>query len=191
MMPLLNFRLRSDMKHFSIVVAMDEKRGIGKAGGLPWRLSRDMQRFKDVTITVRAAGTVNAVIMGRKTWESLPVRYRPLPGRLNVVLSSDKQYPLPSGSLLAGSLDEALRVLWSRADVAEVFVIGGGILFDLAIAHPACQCLFVTHIQSDKGCDVFFPKIPPQFQCVSKSENLEELGETFCFCDYKAAFQSI
>ncbi|MDE2222506.1 MAG: dihydrofolate reductase, partial [Candidatus Omnitrophica bacterium] len=73
------------MKNFSIVVAFDSTYGIGKDGRLPWRLAADLKRFKEITMEDGAARP-NAVIMGRKTWESIPDRFRPLPGRVNVIL---------------------------------------------------------------------------------------------------------
>ena len=79
---------------FQIVVAMTQSRGIGSKGGMPWHLPTDMQYFKQLTSTTKAAGSKfedadsqNAVIMGRNTWESIPPKFRPLRGRINVVIS--------------------------------------------------------------------------------------------------------
>ncbi|MBF0595010.1 MAG: dihydrofolate reductase [Candidatus Omnitrophica bacterium] len=170
---------------FSIVVAIDEKRGIGKSGGLPWRLSRDMQRFKDITLPCTKPGSRNVVVMGRKTWESLPAKFRPLPGRLNIVISSRSNMILPDGVLCASSLRLALEIVQKIQDVADVFVIGGGMLFAEAIKLDACQGLYVTHIDGDFLCDVFFPQISENFKIVNKSDLLEEQGLRFYFCDYK------
>jgi dihydrofolate reductase len=74
-------------RRFSIVVAAAANSGIGRAGQLPWRLPGDLAFFKRVTSQVTGAGR-NAVIMGRKTWDSIPSKFRPLPGRLNIVISS-------------------------------------------------------------------------------------------------------
>ena len=92
----------------SVVVAATRKGGIGKDGGLPWRIPADMAFFKQVTLAA-AEGRRNAVVMGRKTWESIPAKFRPLPGRLNVVLSravSDPSSvsPYPEEVLVASSL---------------------------------------------------------------------------------------
>lgn len=173
------------MKLFSIVVAVDEKMGIGKGNVLPWRLSKDMQRFKDVTIPA-PEGKVNAVVMGRKTWESLPVKFRPLPGRLNIVLSRHQGMVLPSGVLQAGSFDHALRFVDGREDVDGVFVIGGGEVFSEALAHPRCRGIYLTRVSGVFSCDVFFPAINSDFQMVSSSELLNEGGLSFRFCDLLA-----
>lgn len=157
------------MKSFSVIAAVDEKMGIGKGGVLPWRLSRDMQRFKEVTLVSSRPGKQNAVIMGRKTWDSLPQKFRPLPGRLNVVLTSRKDISLPDGVIGALSLNEALAALSARSDVADIFVIGGGMLYAQAVESGYCRALFLTHIASDFSCDVFFPRIPSHFMAGEKS----------------------
>jgi dihydrofolate reductase/thymidylate synthase len=72
---------------FQLVVAAARNMGIGKDGGMPWNLPGDMAYFKDLTSRTRDAAKENAVIMGRRTWESIPARFRPLKGRINVVLS--------------------------------------------------------------------------------------------------------
>ena len=172
------------MKEFAVVVAADVNSGIGRAGALPWRLSRDMQHFKEVTLQVAAKGRTNAVIMGRKTWESLPVKFRPLPGRVNVVLTSQTDFPLPEGVVRAASLDAALFILSARADIADIFVIGGGALFAEAFRHPLCVKVYLTHILSTFDCDVFIPPVPKEFILSSKSENVEERGVGFFFADY-------
>ncbi len=172
------------MKKFAVIVAVDEKMGIGRLNALPWRLSGDMQRFKDVTIPC-SAGKQNAVVMGRKTWESLPLKYRPLPGRLNVVLSSKPVADLSAGVLQAGSFDAALTLLDGRDDVADVFIIGGGVVFEQAMRHKGCNRLYLTQIMGDFFCDVFFPSIPPDFHLVRSSESLKENGVVFRFSDFE------
>src|SRR3990172_2849902 len=128
---------------FSIIAAADKKMGIGIGNKLPWKLAGDLKYFSETT-TKASPGKMNAVIMGRKTWESLPEKHRPLAGRLNVVLSRN-ELPLPDGVLRASSLDDAFEKLSApprhegglrRADVDEVFVIGGASLDEQAIHHP-------------------------------------------------------
>ena len=119
------------------IVAATAQMGIGRDGTLPWRLKGDMAYFKRVT-TEAPAAQQNAVVMGRKTWLSIPKKFRPLPGRANVVLSRNpdarEQLDLPEDVACYASLDTALTQMKSREDVAKVFVIGGGELYKAASA---------------------------------------------------------
>ncbi len=157
---------------FAIIAAMDESRGIGKNNDLPWHLSADLKHFASVT----KGGTV---IMGRKTWDSLPEAYRPLKERLNIVVSrSDLE--LPEGVKLAHSLDEALALAEGKT-----FVIGGATLYAEAIQHPDCRQLILTEVEDEVDCDAFFPEIPADFRMKEMSEEMEEKGFTFRFVTYK------
>src|ERR1700733_8764651 len=168
------------MRPFSIIVAFDSQYGIGKAGQLPWHLPADLKHFKEITSTVTNSAKKNAVIMGRKTWDSLPPKFRPLPGRVNMVLSKEGKLNLPSGVLSSSSLENALTQL-SSPDIESVFVIGGAQIYAHAMEHPLCQKLYVTHVQGEYGCDAFFPPISRQFIPISASENLKEEGISFQF----------
>jgi dihydrofolate reductase len=163
---------------FSIIVAMDEKGGIGKDGDLPWKLSADMKYFRETTT---GKGS-NAVIMGRKTWDSIPEKYRPLPGRKNIVLSRQADFSLPEGTGLAHSLDEALGL---AADSDEVFVIGGGSLYQEALKHGDCNAIFLTAVHATFDCDTFFLPDESQWNLRSESPVQEENGLRFCFCVYR------
>ncbi len=162
------------MKKFSIIVAVDAAMGVGKDGGLPWHFSEDMKYFKAVTTSEYAAGEQNIVIMGRKTWESLPEKYRPLPGRINVVISSNKDYPLPQGVLSFISLEASLA--YAETKKGKVFMIGGAKIFAQTIDHAQCNELFLTKIDKDFSCDVFFPTIPPSFERKEPLALKEEKG---------------
>ena len=109
---------------------------IGRGGDIPWRLPEDLARFKDVTLG-------HTVVMGRRTWESLPPRVRPLPGRRNVVLSRRKDFTA-EGAEVVGSLEAALA---GRETEPEVWVIGGEQIYLLALPH-ASRCE-VTEIDID------------------------------------------
>ena len=139
---------------FSIIAAVDKKLGIGLKNALPWRLKGDMDHFKQITVNT-ASDKQNAVIMGSNTWASLPEKFRPLPERLNVVLSW-QPLDLPAGVLFGSSLDNALEQLSNRADINEVFVIGGARVYAEAINHPACVKIYLTEIDSVFECDTFF-----------------------------------
>jgi dihydrofolate reductase len=123
---------------------------IGKDGDLPWRLKSDLQLFKQVTL-------FKPVIMGRKTWDSLP--RKPLPGRLNVVLSRDGSFE-PQGAVSCESLNEALQIAREQASedgAEEVCVIGGAAVF--AEALPKAKRLYLTEVDAEVEGDIFMPAI--------------------------------
>ena len=133
--------------HLALIAAVARNGAIGKDNQLLWHIPQDLAFFKRHTQGC-------AVVMGRKTWDSLPPRFRPLPGRRNIVVTRDAQWQAP-GAEVAHSLDEALaRVL----DEARVFVIGGGQLY--AEALPRADELVLTEVHQDAEGDVFFPAWP-------------------------------
>jgi dihydrofolate reductase len=175
-------------KGFSIIAAVDEKLGIGKANALPWRLSGDMQHFKEITIAP-ADSLQNVVIMGRRTWESLPDKFKPLPGRSNVVLTRNKSMVLPAGVLKFDSLQTALGEFIHRQPKDEsfngdIFVIGGAGVYAEAIENPFCRKLYITHVQQTFDCDAFFPEFHTRFKLINKSSILTENGIKYCFAEY-------
>ena len=118
---------------------------IGRDGDLPWRLKTDMLRFKALTLG-------KPVIMGRKTWDSLP--NPPLPKRLNIVLSRDGSFE-PKGAVVCESLDEALQIGREQAEedgVDEVCLIGGAAVFHAAL--PKGRRIYLTEVDSDRPGDV-------------------------------------
>ena len=121
---------------------------IGKAGKLPWRLKSDLALFKQVTM-------FKPVIMGRKTWDSLP--FKPLPGRLNVVLSKDGSFE-PNGAVVCESFGEALEIAREQAaedGAEEVCVIGGAALYALAL--PRAHRIYLTEVDAEPEGDVTMP----------------------------------
>lgn len=173
------------MTAFEIVVAADEQGGIGRAGGLPWRLPGDLAFFRQ--LTTGPGGGRNAVVMGRRTWESLPPRFRPLSERLNLVLTRQARYPLPAGVWSAPSLEEALKRLGGRPAAGRVFVAGGGQVYRQALALPGCARIHLTRIRGDFGCDTFFPGPGAAFILMHSSEEREENGVRYRFETYEPA----
>lgn len=140
-----------------VVAATAIGRGIGVNGFLPWKLEKDIQYFKQLTCG-------NVVIMGRKTWESIPEKFRPLPGRLNVVLTRSQEGTYPRDVIVANSLDDALERL-SQIKIGEIFVMGGALIYKEALARKECTSIFMTQIYSEFICDTFFPEME-SFRCV-------------------------
>ncbi|WP_347754057.1 dihydrofolate reductase [Agrococcus sp. ProA11] len=122
---------------------------IGEAGDMPWRLPEDMARFKAIT-------SGHPVVMGRRTWESFPERFRPLPGRDNIVITSNPDFVAP-GARVVGSLEEALAAARALLDDPddEIWVIGGGRVYRDAL--PAADRLEITDIDLDASGDTIAP----------------------------------
>ncbi|MDP4007862.1 MAG: dihydrofolate reductase [Candidatus Peregrinibacteria bacterium] len=171
---------------FSMIVACDKHRGIGRDNDLPWHLPTDMKYFRDTTRSPKGENIgQNAVIMGRRTYESLPIDKRPLPKRLNIILSRNPDYQADEGVLIADSLDTALTMIESY-DIHEVFVIGGGHVYADAINHPSCDKLYITEIDNTFECDTFFPEFSKDvFKEMSRSDAIEENGSKYEFAVYQ------
>ncbi len=171
-------------ERFDIVVACDLKGGIGKNNAIPWRLPGDLKHFKNLTSSSTQAGLYNAVIMGRKTWESIPAQFRPLPDRYNVILTRNAAYQAPQGVFVRNSLDDALAWL-EQGPVDQVFIIGGSEIYNQAIQHERVGLLYLTEVRQQFDCDTFFPDYKGFFQLVSSSEIQSENGIDYCFKVYK------
>lgn len=139
---------------FDIVVAADLDWGIGKDNGLPWpKLRADLRHFKKTTSTA-SPGKRNAIVMGRKTWESKEVGSTALPNRLNVVVSRSA-YEVPAGVVAVRTLDEAFAI----ADVETIFLVGGaGVLLE-AVERPDLRHVYLTRVESRYDCDVKMPNL--------------------------------
>jgi len=139
--------------NFSIIVAIDKNNGIGKDGQLPWSCSEDLKHFKRVTLD-------SFVIMGRKTWESIPNKVKPLPRRINIVLSKTIDYHCACGVKVLSSLESALgyckRSNEENGQDKNIFIMGGGQLYKEALDHPDCRKIYQSRINGDYNCDTFF-----------------------------------
>lgn len=155
---------------FDIVVAVDKQRGIGKNGTLPWRLPGDLAHFKKLTSTTSRPETKNAVLMGRKTWESIPEKMRPLKNRVNVVISRRNDLRLPAGVQQANCLEDALVLCGNLDGIETCFVIGGAQIYELAMGQPSLSKLYVTEIDAVYDCDTFFPDYRTGFNELAVSE---------------------
>lgn len=137
-----------------VVAACQSNQGIGINGTLPWRIPGDLAFFKK--ITTESLNKPNAVIMGRKTWESIPLKFRPLPRRVNIVLSSTVE-SMPPTVHLVRSFDDAMNLVTSL-DLENVFVIGGATVYKMALQSSFCYRIYLTQVLKDFDCDVFLPQ---------------------------------
>ncbi|OLT47414.1 dihydrofolate reductase [Gordonia sp. CNJ-863] len=145
---------------------------IGRDNTIPWRVPEDMARFKEKTLG-------NPVVMGRKTWDSLPPKFRPLPGRTNIVVTRNPDWSA-DGAVVARSVEEALDL----ADGDTVGVIGGGEIYRAAMQFATELCL--TEIDVDvPGADAFAPEIGPGWTVADKGEwQTSTTGTPYRFIDY-------
>jgi dihydrofolate reductase len=167
------------VSRFDVVVAADRAWGIGKNNAMPWpRLRGDLQHFKRVTSTA-SEGRINAVIMGRKTWDSL--NGKPLAGRRNLVVSRGTPI-VPEGVVVARSLAEALD---AAADAETTFVIGGAEIYRIALDHPGLRWIYLTRVEATYEVDAQLPDLDDRSLAVDASwtgaEAREEAGVRYRF----------
>ncbi|KAK7792145.1 hypothetical protein R5R35_000413 [Gryllus longicercus] len=155
-----------------LIVAVSENMGIGSKGQLPWRLKKELKYFSRITQLTSDPTKRNAVVMGRRTWESIPAANRPLVNRCNLVLSS-QSLVLPEGVTLHHSLEEALQSLGD--DIETAWIIGGSSLYQAALEKGLCDQLYVTRILRSYDCDVFLPEMGPGYVLARDPAVPEEL----------------
>jgi dihydrofolate reductase len=133
----------------ALIVAMDQERGIGKNNDLMWHLAADMQFFKQTT-----SGQI--VVMGRKNYDSIPERFRPLPNRENVVITRNIDFK--ADNCLVFHNIEAVFSHYHDEDERTIFIIGGGEIYKLALETGLVQEMYITHVDASYNADTFFPE---------------------------------
>ncbi len=144
---------------------------IGRDNAIPWRIPEDMAHFRRQTQGC-------PVIMGRRTWDSLPAKFKPLPGRLNIVITRQTDWSAP-GALRAGSLPEALALCPPQA---TAWVIGGAQIYTQAM--PLATEAVVTEIHADFAGDAFAPQFGPAWRETSRESHTSADGLPFSFVTY-------
>jgi dihydrofolate reductase len=144
---------------------------IGRDGRLPWHLPEDLAHFKRTTLGC-------PVIMGRKTWDSLPVKFRPLPGRTNIVITRDPSWQV-EGTLRVPSIEQALALCASESDV---WVIGGAQIYAQTL--PMAHSVVVTEIDRDFDGDAYAPELGPEWKETAREAHVAASGLPFAFVTY-------
>jgi len=143
----------------SLIVAVAENGVIGKDNDLIWHLPKDMHFFKKTTLG-------HHVIMGRKNFESIPHKYRPLPDRTNVVITRQSGYKA-EGSIVVNSVESALQIAKQNGD-KEPFIIGGGQIYKLALEANLIDKIYLTKINQTFDGDTFFPKLGNEWKEIER-----------------------
>ena len=147
---------------------------IGKDNAMPWHLPEDLAHLKQTTL-----GT--PVIMGRKTWDSLPPRFRPLPGRRNIVITRQPDWSA-TGAERAGTVEQAIALC---GDVPAAWVIGGAEIYRLAM--PLADIAVVTEIDADFEGDTFAPELGPQWREAARERHVSKTGLGYSFVTFTKA----
>ena len=168
---------------FNIIVAMDKNRGIGLNNQLPWSFKEDITYFKNLT---KGAGN-NAIIMGKNTYHSIN---KELPYRDNIILSSTLT-KIPENMFLCKSIEELFFLLLCQSDAKidnsvldieskdtnydDIWIIGGSSIYKQFLDMPEyIDKIFITYIDNDYNCDVFFPELPDYYKLVNSSKSYEK-----------------
>ncbi len=158
------------MSEITLVVAAAENGVIGKDGAIPWRIPEDLQRFKALTMG-------SPIVMGRKTWDSLP--RKPLPGRTNIVVTRAADWAA-EGAVTAHSLEDAIAKAKEKSSEAEeIFVIGGAQIY--AAALPLASCIELTEVHAAFDGDAVLPELQGEWEEVFREGHQTEDGLSYSF----------
>lgn len=154
-----------------LIFARAANGAIGKDGVMPWHLPEDLAHFKRTTLGC-------PVIMGRKTWESIPARFRPLPGRANIVVTRQHDWQA-EGARAAHSLPDAMALC---GDVKDAWIIGGAEIYAQAL--PLASTAVVTEIEAIFEGDAFAPQFGPEWKETQRERHVSSTGLNFSFVNY-------
>ena len=157
----------------NLIYARADNGIIGKDGVMPWHLPEDLAHFKELT-------QGRPVIMGRKTWDSLPERFRPLPDRINIVVTRQEVWQ-QEGAKPATSLEDALQIAGQSADT--VWVMGGAQIYAQAL--PLAHRVEVTEIHREFEGDVYAPPLGPEWKEIARSNQVAANGLSFSFVTFE------
>ena len=145
----------------SLIVAVSENGVIGKDNDLIWHLPKDMKFFKETTMD-------HHVIMGRKNFESIPHKYRPLPNRTNIVVTRQSDYKA-DGCVVVNSVEESLEIAKQNGD-SEPFIIGGGQIYKIALEQNLVDRIYLTRIHYSFDGDTFFPELNSDWKEINRED---------------------
>ena len=163
--------------------------GIGQQGNLPWRLKTEMAHFTKMT-KLASENRKNAVLMGRKTWESIPSKFRPLPQRFNAVITSNLEYKVEeSDAKVFHSIEDGLEFCRNQ-DFETCWIIGGSEIYNFVLKKNLWDRIYLTKIGQEFACDRFFPESEENWTEIFDPDNVstkqnEEKGINFTYHIYE------
>ncbi len=176
---------------FKVIVAYDWNRGIGKDNKLPWYIREDIEYFKKLSTETNNKNKKNVVIMGRKTYESIPQKFRPLSDRINIVLSKTmEQSENIENLVILDSIDKVLKYIHKNKKIIESsYVIGGQSIYEQFFSMNLVSDIYATEIKYRYECDAFFPKVNgykkvDDIQHLYSTDHKIEYNVGFDFCHY-------
>lgn len=172
----MNMAMTRPLAEIALIYARAANGVIGKDGVMPWHLPQDLAHFKQLTEGY-------PVVMGRKTWDSLPPRFRPLPGRMNIVVTRQPEWAA-DGARRAASLGEALHIA-GQSSPTTVWVIGGAQIYAQAL--PLAQRVEATEIDRAFDGDAHAPTLGPEWTQAERAEHMTSDGLRYAFVRYQRA----
>lgn len=173
-----NAQSSTPLPRFKAIAAIDEGRGLGKDGALPWHIPADLKHFARTTTETQNPSQKNAVIMGRLTAETIPEKYWPLKDRRNAVITRNSDWR-KQGADVFPDLPSALRSL--ADDTESLYVVGGGQIYELALEMEECEELILTRIHERYDCDAFFPEFDDRYELAETLGEGEHGGIAYTF----------
>ena len=171
-----------ELPEINIIVAHDQERGIGKDFGIPWFSKKDLKYFAETTTKVSNPNKKNVVIMGRKTYFSIPEKFRPLRNRYNIVLSRSSEKI--KGATVCDSYKQAISMCFLLDNVETIWVIGGGQVYKEALKSPFnINRIYITLMEGTHNCDTFFPEMKGKWKLI-RSNSEQEL-QSDCVIKFK------
>lgn len=172
---------------FDVILAIDEKNWLWKNNSLAWHIPSELKYFKDITTKTIDLSKFNAVVMWKNTWLSLPEKSRPLPNRINCILDRDLKIDDYNNSsiddfvLYYKSFEHCLADLKNKNNIENIFVIWWASVYNYVINNDNLDKIYITKVQWDYKCDVFFNWIPKNFILSSYSDEFEENNIKFIY----------
>jgi len=155
------------MKKINVILALDEKNGLGKDWDLAWRIREDMKYFAEISTWNKK----NAVVMWRKTWDSIPEKYRPLPDRINCILSRSFEFEDNFWEIRKfSSFESSLKKLSLDENIEDIFIIWWAQIYNKALKYNDLWKIYLTRVKWNFNCDVFVNFREEEFELIENSE---------------------